>query len=112
LGGAGLGTLVSVADEQAEFRRMLMGQVDYERERLSKLVDENERLKAQVEQLKLELKVERQSKFATSADNKSEARQTAGRDDDGPKKRPTGSRQGAYTPEADSQTFRPMAGVS
>ena len=47
---------------------MLQYQVDYEREHVSKLFTENEALKTELEQLKLELKVERQSKFATSAD--------------------------------------------
>lgn len=72
LGGAALGTLVLVANDQEDSRQMLWGQLDFERERVAKLLKENEELKAQVEQLKLELKVERQSKFATSASEESE----------------------------------------
>ncbi len=90
LGGAALGTLVRVAGEQEEFRRMLLGQLDVEREQVSRLVEENEQLKAKIEQLKLELKVERQSKFATSASEEPEANEEADEPDasDGePKKR-------------------------
>ena len=72
LGGAALGTVVDAASEQEDDRRMLLGQLDFERERNTKLFEENEQLKAQVEQLKLELKVERQSKFATSASEEPE----------------------------------------
>jgi hypothetical protein len=67
LGGAALGTLVDAASEHDEYLRMLWGQLDFERGRSTRLFEENVRLQAQIEQLKLELKVERQSKFATSA---------------------------------------------
>ncbi|MBN2294281.1 MAG: transposase [Pirellulales bacterium] len=90
LGGAALGTLVIAADEQEDYRRMLLGQVDYERKRSSRLYEENKQLKKQVEQFKLELKVERQSRFATSSSEKSEGHQSADRsdsDDGRPKKR-------------------------
>jgi transposase len=53
-------------------------------------IEENEQLKAQNEQLKLELKVERQSKLATSASEESEEAETpvgADTSDDEPKKR-------------------------
>jgi transposase len=59
LGGAALGTVVDAASEQEDFRDMLLGQLDFERTRNAKLFEENEQLKAQIEQLKLELKVER-----------------------------------------------------
>ena len=72
LGGAALGTVVDAASEQEDYRDMLLGQLDFERQSVSKLLEENEQLKAQIEQLKLELKVERQSKFATSASEESE----------------------------------------
>ena len=72
LGRAALSTLVDAASEQEEFRDMLLGQLDFEREQNAKRFKENEQLKAQVEQLKLELKVERQSKFATSASEEPE----------------------------------------
>ena len=67
LGGAALGTLVAAASDHDQYLRMLLGQLDFERERNTKLFGENVQLQAQIEQLKLELKVERQSKFATSA---------------------------------------------
>ena len=67
LGGAALGSVVEAASEHEGDRQMLLGQLDFERQSISKLLEENEQLKAQIEQLKLELKVERQSKFATSA---------------------------------------------
>jgi hypothetical protein len=67
LGGAALGTLVDAASEHDQYLRMLWGQLDFERGRNTQLFEENIRLQAQVEQLKLELKVERQSKFASSA---------------------------------------------
>jgi transposase len=67
LGGAALGTLVDAASEHDQYLRMLWGQLDSERQRNTRLFEENIQLQAQIEQLKLELKVERQSKFATSA---------------------------------------------
>jgi hypothetical protein len=90
LGGAALGTLVDAADEQEDYRRMILGQLDSERVRSAQLSDENEQLKAQVAQLKLELKVERQSRFATSASETSQEPRIADRsdsDDGRPKKR-------------------------
>ncbi|MGV0977073.1 MAG: hypothetical protein ACOYBO_14190, partial [Azonexus sp.] len=67
LGGAALGTLVDAASEHDQDLQMLWGQLDFERKRNTQLFDENQQLQAQIQQLKLELKVERQSKFATSA---------------------------------------------
>jgi hypothetical protein len=67
LGGAALGTLVDAASEHDQYLQMLWGQLDSERQRNTRLFEENIQLQAQIEQLKLELKVERQSKFATSA---------------------------------------------
>jgi len=77
LGGAALGTVVDAASEQEDYRQMLLGQLDFERQNVARLLEENEQLKAQIEQLKLELKVERQSKFATSASEKSEESESA-----------------------------------
>ena len=87
LGGAALGSLVLAADEHEEFQRMLFGQADHHRERATRLFSENEALKTEIEQLKLELKVERQSKFATSADSEPDDSQATETDDDRPKKR-------------------------
>lgn len=72
LGGAALATVVSAASEQGQYRRMILGQLDHERDRCNALFKENQELKAQVEQLKLELKTERQNKFATSASDQEE----------------------------------------
>jgi transposase len=66
LGSAGLGTLVRVANQNDESRRHLLKMIDAERERNSRLVRENEELRAELEQVKLELKLQRQNKFATN----------------------------------------------
>lgn len=63
LGGAALGTLVMLASDNDELERMRYGQLKAERESVSRLVAENQRLQAQVEQLQLELKTERQQRF-------------------------------------------------
>jgi hypothetical protein len=64
LGGAALGTLVSAANENDDFLRMLQGQIEAERRRNSQLYAENEALQQQVSRLRLELKLERQRQFA------------------------------------------------
>lgn len=66
LGGASLGTLVLLAVENQESRGALLRQLDAERQAVSKLVVEVELLKKQLAQAKLELKLERQAKFATN----------------------------------------------
>lgn len=66
LGGAALGTLVMAAEENDQYLQMLHGQLDAERERNSRLFAENEELRRQLAQARLELKVERQRKFAPS----------------------------------------------
>jgi transposase len=66
LGGAALGTLVQMADEGAEGFEWLNRQLDAARKSASDLLAENESLKRQIENLKLELKLERQTKFATN----------------------------------------------
>jgi hypothetical protein len=87
LGGAALGDLVLAAGEGLELRETYFRQLDLEREQVSRLVGENERLQAQIEQLKLELKVERQSKFATSAGSRSESSTEREAETERPKKR-------------------------
>jgi len=67
LGGAALGTLVLAASENHDYLTMLHAQLDAERQRNSALVEENDSLTRQIAQLKLELKVERQSKFADAS---------------------------------------------
>lgn len=66
LGGASLGTLVLLAEENEESREYLHRQLDAERERSNRLFRENESLKEQLARAKLELKLERQTKFATN----------------------------------------------
>ena len=74
---------------------MLCGQLDAARKSVSRLVDENEQLKKQLEQAKLELKLERQNKFATNQQNQEETdaaddtseQPRAPSDSDEPKKR-------------------------
>ena len=66
LGGAALGTLVLLANGEEESRRALHAMIDAERARNERLVAENERLQRELQQVNLELKLERQNKFATN----------------------------------------------
>src|SRR4051794_32163129 len=66
LGGAAIGTLVNRANDNELYLRQLHGTIDAERKRNSALFEENQRLKKELEQVKLELKLERQNKFATN----------------------------------------------
>lgn len=69
LGGAALGTLVNAASDQGQYLDMLHGQLDFERSRAARLLAEVEELKQEVVQLRLELKVERQRRFACGRDD-------------------------------------------
>jgi hypothetical protein len=73
LGGASLGTLVLAASDHDDHFRMVYGQLDFERERNTKLVAENERLERELAQVRLELKLERQRKFTCGRDRKDDA---------------------------------------
>lgn len=66
LGGASLGAVVLRANDNEVFQQYLHGTIDFERERNTELVEENQRLTTELEQVKLELKLERQNKFATN----------------------------------------------
>jgi hypothetical protein len=66
LGGAALGTLVLLANDGADTHDLLRRQLDASRQSVSELVAENEALKRDIERLKLELKLERQARFATN----------------------------------------------
>ena len=66
LGGAALGTLVLIANTSGNTIDGLHRSIDGERRRNTKLVEENLRLEKELEQAKLELKLERQNKFATN----------------------------------------------
>jgi hypothetical protein len=66
LGGAALGTLVLLANEQELSRRAMHASLDAARARGDRLFEENQRLQKELDQVKLELKLERQNKFATN----------------------------------------------
>jgi len=65
LGGAALGTLVLMANEQELSRRALHATIDAEPARGDRLFAETERLQKELDQVKLKLKLERQNRFAT-----------------------------------------------
>jgi transposase len=64
-GGAAIFTLISMASENSEYLASLHRVIDAERKHVSKLVGQLEDVKYQLQQAKLELKIERQNKFAT-----------------------------------------------
>ena len=64
-GGAAVYTLISLAAENTEYLASLHRVIDAERQKVSALLGELEGVKYQLEQAKLELKIERQNKFAT-----------------------------------------------
>jgi transposase len=66
LGGAALGSLVLIANQSGDEHSYLHSMLDAERKRNAKLVQENLQLEDELKQAKLELKLERQSKFATN----------------------------------------------
>ena len=66
LGGAAIGTVVRLANETQESREYLHRTIDAERQTISQLLEENERLQKELDQVKRELKLERQNKFATN----------------------------------------------
>lgn len=72
LGGTGLATLVSIANTSGDTVDGLHKTIDAERKRNAKLVEENLRLEKALEQAKLELKLERQNKFATNQQKEEE----------------------------------------
>jgi hypothetical protein len=73
LGGAALGAVVLLANENQESREHLYRQLDAERERSNRLYAENELLKQQLAQAKQELKLERRTKFATNRQRRANA---------------------------------------
>lgn len=58
--------LVQVANQNDESRWDLLRTLDAERKQNSRVVEENQELRQELEQVKLELKLERQNKFATN----------------------------------------------
>jgi hypothetical protein len=77
LGGASLGTLVLAASDHDDHFRMIYGQLDAERESNVRLVEENEKLRKELEQVRLELKLERQNKFACGRGDTTDAQDGA-----------------------------------
>ena len=73
LGGAALGLVVLAANENEEARDQFNRQLDGARESISKLTAEVESLKKQLAQAKLELKLERQTKFATNGQKQADS---------------------------------------
>ncbi|MCA9147268.1 MAG: transposase [Planctomycetales bacterium] len=66
LGGAALSTVVMIANESGDRLDYLHRTIDAERKTISRLVEENQQLRQELEQAKLELKLERQNRFATN----------------------------------------------
>lgn len=108
LGSASLGSLVLAANEQHEFHRYLHGTIDAERERNATLSAENERLRTELEQVKLELKLERQNKFATNKQKQADSNDEAQADEADPEddSKPVAKKRGA--PVGHPGWFRPM----
>ncbi|RLT05008.1 MAG: IS66 family transposase [Planctomycetota bacterium] len=70
LGGAALATVVSVANQSGRDRDLLHLQLAAERASVTRLLAENSALQQQLQQVKLELRPERQSKFMTNRDQR------------------------------------------
>ena len=66
LGGASVGYLVHIVNTSEDSRLNVYRQLDAERERNSELAREVLRLEKALEQAQLELRLERQNKFASS----------------------------------------------
>jgi regulator of replication initiation timing len=81
---------VQIANHSGQIIEQLYRQLDAERERSSRLVDENQRLEKELERAKLELKLERQNKFATNQQKNADAEQ-----DTQPTKASTEKKKGA-----------------
>jgi transposase len=75
LGGAALGAVVHIANTSGDTVDLLYRQLDAARQSVSDLTVENEVLKREIERLKLELKLERQNKFATNRQRRSDIAQ-------------------------------------
>ena len=58
--------VVNLANDNYEDQRTHLRTIDAEREKISRLLEENRRLQIELAQAKLELRLERQNKFATN----------------------------------------------
>jgi transposase len=86
LGGAGLASLVLIANTSGNTIGNLHKRLDAERERNTRLIKENLKLEEELAQAKLELKLERQNKFATNQEREEEAAKDSSKTTE-PKKR-------------------------
>jgi len=91
LGGAALGALVHLANQTRESREYLHQTIDADRKTISQLVKENERLQKELDQVKLELKLERQNKFATYEQKRDDTAGTEPASDDSQPKKKRGA---------------------
>jgi transposase len=101
VGGAAIASLVVIGNENQLYLRQLHGTIDAEKERNRRLFEENQRLSKELEQVKLELKLERQNKFATN-----KQKQTDDRPDVEPSAEKPSKKRGA--PVGHPGWFRPM----
>lgn len=72
VGGASLGTLVYMAEENTQWHEALLRQLDELREANAAKAQEIEKLRREVEELKRELKTERQKQFKAKKDSAGE----------------------------------------
>ena len=87
VGGAAIASLVLVGNQNELYVRYLHETIDAENQRNSRLLNENQRLSVELEQVKLELKLERQNKFATNKQKEAEPEQVAEPSPEKPKKK-------------------------
>ena len=88
LGGAALGALVLRANQSGTTIDGLHRTIDAERKRNAELVELNRKLAEQLAQAKLELKLERQNKFATSGQDEEDQSDEGGAADGAPTDQP------------------------
>ena len=89
LGGASVGYLVHIVNTSEDSRLYVHRQLDAQRERNSELVAEVLRLEKALEQAQLELRLERQNKFATNKQNSESCENQAS---SAPQRKPAGKR--------------------
>lgn len=85
-GGVPIAVLVLQANENELSRRWLHGTIETERERNDRLFAENQRLQTELERVKLELKLERQNKFAMNSKPEDGSKQEDRETEQGPEK--------------------------
>lgn len=91
LGGTALGTLVFLANQNEESRQFLLRTIDAQREQISRLISEKQQLECELQQAKLELKLERQNKFATRRQRASETAEPMSPPADSPQRKKRGA---------------------